>query len=631
LILSWLAPHPDFRSGLRAALSLAPAERLETLAALAQHRLGVIELIQLDRALRDVEHPVPGFSRVKVALLASSTVDHLVPALRAAGLRRKLLLDVYVGAYGQYRQELLDPNSALYRFGPQMIVVSSTAREVTAQISLSASRDEVAAHIGEAIDQLRVLWRKARDTFHATVIQQNFLDVTEPVFGSYDSQVDGAPSHVVAQLNVRLADAAIAEGVSILDVARASARDGIDAWFDVTRWLQGKFEIGLQAAPVYGEQLARIIAAHRGLSRKCLVLDLDNTLWGGVVGDDGIEGIVLGEGSGRGEAHLALQRYAKQLGERGVILAVCSKNDPATAAEVFDRHPEMILRRADIAAFVANWDDKATNLQTIARQLNIGLDSLVFVDDNAAERLRIRQSLPEVAVPELPDDVGLYIRALADAGYFESVAFTADDRQRSEQYGANASRDAFREVSQSVEDFLRGLDMIVVSGPVGEVDLARVAQLINKTNQFNPTTRRYSVEEVTQRASSHQHVALQFRLLDRFGDNGIVSAMILKPKVGEQDVLEVDVWVMSCRVFGRQLEHEVMNIAVETVRERGVRAIYAEYMPTAKNGVVRDLYASLGFRSVPHPNGAGGTTGWCLPLAEYQRHVTHISRQASLS
>ena len=211
--------------------------------------------------------------------------------------------------------------------------------------------------------------------------------------------------------------------------------------------------------------VARIVAAQRGLSRKCLVFDLDNTLWGGVIGDDGIEGIVLGEGSAAGEAHLALQRYAKQLKERGVILAVCSKNDPAIAEAAFRDHPEMILRRSDISAFVANWDDKAENLKAIAARLNIGLDSLVFVDDNPVERARIRQSLPMVAVPELPKDIAHYVRCIADAGYFEAVAFTSEDRQRTEQYVANAEREALFEVSESLDDFLRGLQMSVVFGP----------------------------------------------------------------------------------------------------------------------------------------------------------------------
>ena len=319
------------------------------------------------------------------------------------------------------------------------------------------------------------------------------------------------------------------DAVSLLDVARASERDGIDTWFDVGHWLQSKMEIAPQSAALYGDMVARIVAAQRGLSKKCLVFDLDNTLWGGVVGDDGLEGIVLGEGSAAGEAHLALQRYAKQLKERGVILAVCSKNDPTIAEAAFRDHPEMHLKRSDIAAFIANWDDKSENLKRIAAQLNIGIDSLVFVDDNPVERARIRQSLPMVSVPELPDDVANYVRCLADAGYFEAVAFTSEDRQRAAQYAANAEREALLGSSQSMDDFLSSLKMSVSYGPFTPVDLARVTQLINKTNQFNTTTRRYTAEQVATFASAADVITLQFRLLDRFGDNGLVSAMILRP------------------------------------------------------------------------------------------------------
>jgi HAD superfamily phosphatase (TIGR01681 family) len=283
---------------------------------------------------------------------------------------------------------------------------------------------------------------KLRERSDALVVQQTFIDVTEPLFGSYDRMVPGAPSRVIARLNDQLCEAASANRVLILDVAGATGRDGIDAWFDTGRWLQGKLEIAPHAAPLYGDMLGRLLAAQRGQSKKCLVLDLDNTLWGGVVGDDGLDGIVLGEGTAIGEAHLALQRYAKQLKERGIILAVCSKNETEVAEAVFRDHPEMLLQRADIAAFFANWNDKAENLRAIAARLNIGLDSLVFVDDNPAERARIRQSLPMVAVPELPEDATQYVRRIAEASYFEAVAFTSEDRDRAEQYAANAKRDA---------------------------------------------------------------------------------------------------------------------------------------------------------------------------------------------
>ena len=448
--------------------------------------------------------------------------------------------------------------------------------------------------------------------------------MSEPLFGGYDRMVPGAPATVVTRLNNQVCEAAGRDGVLVLDIARASQRDGIDAWFDVGRWLQGKLEIAPQAAPLYGDLAARILGAQRGLSKKCLVLDLDNTLWGGVIGDDGLDGIVLGEGSAAGEAHLALQHYAKQLKERGVVLAVCSKNDAKIAEAAFRDHPEMVLRRSDFAAFQANWDDKAQNLKAIAARLNIGIDSLVFVDDNPIERARVRQSLPMVAVPELPEDPAHYVRCLAEAGYFEAIAFTAEDRDRAQSYAANAEREALLGSAESMEDFLRGLAMTAVYGPFTAVDHARVVQLINKTNQFNTTTRRYAGDEIARIMEEPDAVTLQFRLLDRVGDNGLVSTMILRPTPDDDEALEIENWVMSCRVFGRELEYEAMNIAVEAAKERGARTLVADYIPTPKNDVISRLYPSLGFTEVDSPTPANGATRWALDLADYVTRKTHI-------
>ena len=628
MMMNWLPTASDFNGSLRAALeSPEPADCLEKFASLAQHRLGFLETLQLDRALNQLTlKSASGFLQIRLAILASSTVDHLLPAIRVAGARRMLLMDNYVAAYGQYRQELLDPTSSLHQFAPQFVLFSLTAREAIAGVPITATSEEVEETIARSIDELRVLWRKARDAFKATVIQQTYLDVTPPLFGSYDRLVPAVPARVIARMNDRLAEAVAAEGVLLLDIARASERDGINSWFDPARWLQGKLEIAPRAAPLYGELVARILAAQRGLSKKCLVLDLDNTLWGGVVGDDGLEGIILGEGSAVGEAHLALQHYVKQLKERGVILAVCSKNDPATAEAVFREHPEMILKQSDFAAFVANWDDKAENLKLIAAKLNIGIDSLVFVDDSPMERARIRQTLPMVAVLELPEDAADFVRCLADAGYFEAVTFTSEDAQRAGHYAANANRETLLRSSETMDDFLRGLEMSVVFGPFTELDLSRMTQLINKTNQFNPTTRRYTSEEVASLAAAPESITLQFRLLDRLGDNGIVSAMILRPDPDQSGALQIDCWVMSCRVFGRQLEFEAMNIAVETARRRGVGAFRADYVPTTKNRVISELYPNLGFVRINETASVNGATRWSLNLVEYVARETHIAR-----
>src|SRR5262245_1672679 len=629
--MNWLPLHRDFGRALKA---LRDSERdvdvFDGLSSLARHRLSYLETIQLDNALRRLR---PRFEanapRLRIALVASMTVDHLAPALRVAGLRCGQLVDVHVGAYGQYRHDVMDPKSTLHQFAPNAVIFVLDAREVLSQVALGASADEVAGVVGRMCDELAGLWRIVRERHSALIVQQTLLDSSEALFGSYDRLVPSAPASVVRTFNDAIAKRAANEGALLLDVAHASERDGLEAWFDRSRWLQGKIEIAPAKAPEYGERALRLIAAARGESKKCLVLDLDNTLWGGVIGDDGMEGIRLGEGSAVGEAHSALQRYAKALKDRGVILAVCSKNDPAIAEAAFRDHPEMVLRRADISAFIANWQDKAQNLPAIAEQLNIGIGSLVFVDDNPVERARIRESLPMIAVPELPEDPALFVSCLAAAGYFEAVSFTQEERERAKQYAENAERDAFRSGAQTIDSFLAGLEMTVVFGPVRAVDQVRVTQLVNKTNQFNTTTRRYTEDQIKKFADDRSGMTLQFRLLDRFGDNGLVSVMLLKPIADAPEQLDIDSWVMSCRVFGRGLEKEAMTIAVELARDRGIRELRADFVPTKRNGVVSELYRGLGFVELATScEKREQRSRWSLKVDAYEPVRTFIERQA---
>lgn len=627
--LRWLPAHPDFRGALRAASATDSADlRLERLAALARHRLDFLQTLQLDRVLVQVG-PAQGWQPVRLALLTAATADQLAPGIRVAGLRRGLRIEVLTGAYGQYRQELLEPSSPLRQFRPTAILLSLTAHEALAAVPITATKEGAQAHIDAFVQDLRGLWRTARSGLGASVLQQTFIDTSEPLFGSFDRLAFASPASLLRSLNERVAEAAEADDVHLLDVASAVERDGRDAWFDTNRWLQAKQEIAPQAAPGYGELVARLLGAQLGRSRKCLVLDLDNTLWGGVVGDDGLEGIVLGGGSAAGEGFLALQRYALQLKQRGIILAVCSKNDEKIARAAIERHPEMLLRPGDFAVILANWEDKAANLQAIAARLNIGTDALVFVDDNPVERARIREALPSVAVPELPEDVSGYVRCLAEAGYFEAVSFTPDDRDRAEQYAANAARDTLRESAPSMEEFLRGLQMSLTFGPFAAVDLPRITQLINKTNQFNLTGRRLSGEEVAAYAAAPEGITLQFRLADRFGDNGLVSALILSPISLGADTLQLQTWVMSCRVFGRELEYEAMNILVEAAARRRARRIVADYVPTAKNGVVNTLCGKLGFTQGAAASAADGAVRWELAIADYVPRATSIVRRST--
>ena len=636
--LAWLRPLAAFPEPFRARLAAArgaeaPAARLTAFAGLADARLGLLETVQLDtaltRALTEGADPrAAGLEPVRVALLASATADHLLPALRVAGLRRGLVVTARAGAYGQYRRELMDPSdpAGLRDFGPGVVILALAARDFLGAVPVDAPAEAADAAVAAALADLRALWARGR-ALGATVVQQSFLDLSAPVFGGLDAGVPGAPARLVARLNAAAADAATAEGVLWLDLARASARDGLGRWHDPVRWLQAKMEIAPDAAGAWGELAARLVAAARGRSRKCLVLDLDNTLWGGVIGDDGLEGIVIGEGSGAGEAHLALQRHAKVLRARGVLLAVCSKNEAAIAEAAFRDHPEMALRRGDFAAFAANWTDKATNLEGIAKSLNIGLDALVFVDDNPVERDQVRARLPMVAVPEMGADPAAYVAILAEGGFFEAASFTADDAARAGQYAANAARDAEAAEAGDMDGFLKGLAMEAEAGPVTALTLARATQLINKTNQFNTTTLRRTEAEVAALMADPAAVTLTVRLADKFGDNGIVAVALAAPS-DTPGTLELQNWVMSCRVFGRQLEEETLNLLAAAARETGATVLRAPFLPTAKNGVIRDLFGTLGFTPDPGftaPPDAPETLRFRLDLAGYAPRPTRIA------
>ena len=623
--LAWLPVHSDFASALKAArLETEPEQRMSRLIELAGSRRDLVATVKLDKTLLACLRELGSsgltklqLSQPSLAILASHSVDHLVPAIRIAGLGRRIAPSIHVGPYGLYRQALTGPDPELANFKPQFLLLALDAHEVQSEIPVDAAKAEVAVAIDRRIDDLRQLWRAARERYGAHVIQQTFVSRAPPLFGSYEGLIPGSPSAVIECLNNAIRSAALEEGVLLLDLAWLCQRSGADDVGDPVRWHQAKQLVSPHFAPQYGDWVARIIAASLGLSRKCLVLDLDNTLWGGVVGDDGVDGIRLGQGDALGEAFLDFQRYIAALGKRGIVLAVCSKNDAAVAEAAFSDHPEMALRRADIASFVANWDDKASNLRRIAHELNLGLDSMVFIDDNPAERHIIRRELPAVAVPELPDDVANYARSLSDAGYFEAAAFTSDDAMRSRAYQANAGRQAALDNATDVEGYLKNLAMTLVASEIRSIDLPRAAQLVNKSNQYNLTTRRYTEAELTRLVADPSVLAMCFRLRDRFGDNGLISVILARAddRWGRAAWL-IDTWLMSCRVLGRQVEAAALEVVAKEAASRGAHTLIGEYRPTARNGMVSAHYAKLGFTPADAPAAESGDSHfWRFDIA----------------
>ena len=614
--LDWLPERSDW-SSLLAATKCEAGSKLDSFRKLAQNRVDFISANRLDKALQrhlaDLEGAAPTLPRVRLAVLGSSMISHLLPHIRLGAFRRGLLVEVYEGPFGMYRQELAEQTGALHSFAPDVVLFALDAEHLVGP----ENRDP-----DVILNGLSQLWETAK-VLGATVIQQTLMPRFSTLLGNNECRVPRSAATCIDKINWELRERARTGQVHLLaldDLVRTHG--GVSAWFDANLWFLSKQEVAHAAAPLYGDHVGRLLSAIRGLSSKCLVLDLDNTLWGGVIGDDGLDGIVLGQGTPAGEAFVSIQRYAKRLSQRGIILAVCSKNDETNAVVPFREHAEMVLRKDDIACFVANWQDKATNLRHIASALNIGLDSLVFVDDNPAERDLIRRELPMVCVPELPDDPAGYVEALAKAGYFEALELTPEDEARAQFYRDDSLRQSMHNTATDMESFLNALSMELTWLPFNSSGLKRIVQLINKTNQFNLTTLRLTeenVQEIMTLEEEGRYITLQLRLGDVYGDNGIVSLVIGKI---EGKTIHLLNWLMSCRVLGRGIEHAALNILAEQARQRGCNSLRGAFIPTQKNSMVKDHYQKLGFTKLDLSTDE--ETVWSLDVSDFEPQKIHM-------
>ncbi len=560
----------------------------------------------------------------RLAILGGPTTLQLRQLIEVFLAGEGIAVEVYEADYGLFRQEILTDGSGLDNFAPEIIFLAIDARDVRHLPPIDAEESAVERLADVEINAWQQLWERARSRWNASLIQNNFAIGPHSIFGHFASRHPGSREHYLARLNRLLAEKAPGS-VILHDVNSLAAEAGASVWFDPRFYYEYKMPCGPDCLPTYAYSVAALLRAHLGRSKKVLALDLDNTLWGGVVGDLGAGGIKLGQGSGEGEAFLAFQQFAKDLAQRGIILAVCSKNDADKAREPFEKRADMVLRLSDISAFVANWDNKADNLRTIANRLALNLDSIVFVDDNPAERALVRRFAPEVAVPDLPDDPAGYIAAVSRHRYFEMTSFTQEDRSRSRFYADNAQREALKSEAPDLETFLRSLAMSMLVEPVTDLNIERATQLVNKSNQFNLTTRRYSLAEMRQMSTSPQWQTRTFSLRDQLGDNGLISVLLLSKRGND---LVIDTWVMSCRVLQRGVEQFVRNELVELCRAENCDRLLGTFIPTAKNGMVSDLYGRLGFSK---SGSDGETTRWELPVGNglaplphcIQREVPH--------
>jgi FkbH-like protein len=589
--LPWLVePSQDFRLRVRALRDPSPESRAQ---AQQLARLDGNRLHSLGQAIARLVAANPS-GATRLGVLSNGTTDLLLPAIGASALRHGVWLEVIGTAFDQVATEALDPSSAINRTQCHLVLLAVDHRGLPL-VATPGDHTGAQANLESAFAYIDSIRAGLRAGSGCTVILQTVPQVPAALFGNLERTVPGTMQWLIDRYNQGLRERAASSADLLLDTAALAETVGLARWHDPVQWTLGKFLFAHELVPLYCDWVGRLIGAARGKSRKCLVLDLDNTLWGGVIGDDGLAGIVLGNGNPAGEAHLSVQQAALGLRERGVILAVSSKNDDAVARSAFREHPEMLLKEDHIAVFQANWQDKASNLKAIAETLNIGIDSLVLLDDNPAERAQVRAALPEVAVPELPADPAFFAGTLLSAGYFEAIGFTAEDRQRAEQYQANAARTAALGTATDLQLHLQSLQMKAICTPFDEIGRARITQLINKTNQFNLTTRRYTEADVKSFEQSPAGLTLQIRLVDRFGDNGMISVVICRP---EGPDWWIDTWLMSCRVLNRRVERTTLNQIVAAAKAGGVRALIGEYLKTERNGMVEDHYERLGFERV---------------------------------
>lgn len=548
---------------------------------------------------------------IKVAIVGDSSTQFLNQALKGYGYDEGFYFDIYEADYDQVDGQILDTSSELYQYKPEFVIIFQSVQKLQKKFYRSDKSTFADKHISSVNNYCSTL----KEKLNCNIIYFSFPEINDSVFGNFSNKIELSFIYQLRKINFELMNLAIInKNLHILDFASLQSHHGKNMAFDPKMYYTGDMVLSLDVLPWVAKNITEMIAALSGKFKKCLIIDLDNTMWGGIIGDDGMENIQIGD-LGLGKAFTELQLWFKQLKERGIILAICSKNNEATAKEPFEKHPDMVLTLEDIAVFVANWNNKADNIKYIQSILNIGFDSMVFIDDNPAEREMVRTHLPQVSVPELPDDPTLYLDHLQKLNLFETASFSEEDTMRTKQYQEEAGR-AIEQLSFTNEDdFLKNLKMTCEIKSFNKFNTPRVAQLSQRSNQFNLRTIRYTEQDIDKLSHSANYITLSFSLKDKFGDNGLISVVILEK---QKDALFIETWLMSCRVLKRGMENLTLNTIVQRARTEGFKRVIGEYLPTLKNTMVKDHYRDLGFLEV---NGK-----WVLDVKEYRERKCFIDQ-----
>ena len=560
------------------------------------------------------KHTPADLPMIKIALIGDTATQFLATAIRGTGVERGYQIDLFEAEYNQVERQFLDPSSELYQSDADYIVLFQSTHKLGEKHSLlSADQQETLAE-----ERLAFIASICENPVLADkkIICLDYPEIEDTVFGSYATKVSSSLTYQVRKLNMGLMDLSQQyANLFICDIAGLQNKLGRDIMFAPNVYVSTEMVLSIDALPYVAGRLMDIVCAIKGQFKKCLILDLDNTVWGGVIGDDGIEGIQLGHGLGIGKAFTEFQMWVKKLKQRGIIICVASKNNEETAKEPFEKHPDMVLKLEDIAVFQANWETKVDNIRTIQRILNIGFDSMVFLDDNPFERNIVRENIPGITVPELPEDPGEYLEYLYSLNLFETASYSQADKDRTKQYQVEAKRVSLQKTFSNEADFLKSLDMVSVVSGFNAFNTPRVAQLSQRSNQFNLRTVRYTEADIEAYGKDPDVIDLSFTLEDKFGDNGLIAVIIMKPQ--DAETLFVDTWFMSCRVLKRGMENFTLNTMVEAARQKGYKRIIGEYLPTPKNKMVEGHYPSLGFEQLEG-------TQYVLDVEQYQPRECYI-------
>jgi FkbH-like protein len=551
---------------------------------------------------------------LKIAILGDTATQFLTQALRGLGYDYGFNLEIWEADFNQIERQVYDISSELYDFKPEIVIIFQSSHKLLGKYN-KIKPEKHASLASNEIESIENIYSNLNNNLDAKIIFYNYSEIDDSVFGNFANKIESSFLYQLRKLNYELMSFSSSKAnLYLCDLSSIQNQVGKVNLFQTSVYINTEMVLSIDVLPKVASKTIDLINSLNGRFNKCVILDLDNTTWGGIIGDDGIENIQIGS-LGIGKAFSEFQYWIKKLKNRGIIIAVCSKNTESVAKEPFEKHPDMVLHLEDISVFVANWENKADNIRHIQQILNIGFDSMVFLDDNPFERNIVRENIPQICVPELPEDPADYLEYLYNLNLFETTSFSNEDLERTKLYQIEAQRATIQKKFTNEDDFLISLNMLSLVESFNKFNTPRVAQLSQRSNQFNLRTIRYTDSDIEKLGLNRDYFTFAFTLEDKFGDNGLICVVILKTE--SKDVIFIDTWFMSCRVLKRGMENFVLNTISNFAKEKGFNYLKGEYIPTPKNEMVKEHYLNLGFEQ--------DNAEWKLDVKNYVNRKSFIT------